>query len=38
MLGHATVKADLQPALEALKDRMMRKNVVCISSNYLLHI
>jgi hypothetical protein len=31
-------KADLQPALKALKDRLMTKNVVCISSFYLVHI
>jgi hypothetical protein len=31
-------KADLQPALKALKDRLMTKNVVCISSFYFLHI
>jgi hypothetical protein len=30
-------KADLQPALKALKDRLMTKNVVCILSLILVH-
>ncbi len=37
MAGKAALeKADLEPALKVLKDRLMTKNVVCIKNNQLL--